>query len=372
MNKTTQIIVAAIVVVVIVAGSLTFYFTTYGKSSGNGTTSSTSFTIGDFGISHPDAGAYAWMMNSSANEKATLMKYDQNIKLQDFPGGSGAVSSALTTGKIQVGMLSADGALNAIAKGVPIKIVSVYRNTPYGAYIYVSPNSTITSPSQLNNATFANSKPGSLDVLMDELIKAKYNLSVIHNDYLGSHEAQQAAVIDQTVNASTGSYFDVYKLIQSGNLKSIGTITEQWPGFVVVALNSFISAHPNAVKAAIQGMDYGNTLFNQNKSGASYTFMKTFFNFTASETGFFMHSMYFSQNGTIYKSALSNELTTLQGYSILPSNLTLSQLYTSQFVSVSNAHFNPSDPSAPWKTTSLVNNGNSQLVVVPEAIVRLN
>ncbi len=368
MNKSTQIIVAVIVVVVIVAGSLTFYYTAYGNKSSNGNyVSTTSFSIADFGVAHPDAGAYAWMYSSSANQTMTLKKYDPNIQLQDFKGGSGAVANALTTKKVQMGMLSADGAVHAISQGVPIKIVSVYRNTPYGAFVYVAPNSNITNVTQLNNVTFANSKPGSLDVLIDGFLVSEYNLKNVSHSYVGGHKAQESAVLTGAANVSTGSYFDVYKLIQSGDLKSIGTIQERWPGFVIVALNSFISAHPNAVKAAIKGMDYGNTLFNQNKSGASYNFMMHYYNFSKPETGFFMHSMYFSQNGTIYTKALQAELSAMKNVGEVGNNTTLSMLYTNQFVSVNNGPFDYKDPQQPWKPSSQI---AMQVLYTPEAMVR--
>ncbi|AKA49199.1 hypothetical protein IX51_08895 [uncultured archaeon] len=347
MNKTTTIAVAIVVAAVVIAGGIVGFGTiTSGKSSGSNNTnylSKTSFSVADFGIDHPDAGAYGWMAGTShTNTSNTLQKYDPNIKVVDLKGGSGAVASAIAAGTVQMGMLSADGALHAINSSVPIKIVGVYRTSPIGDFVYVSPSSTYNKLSDLSgkNVTFANSKPGSLDVLLNGIIAADYKVNITH-DYVGSHEAQQAAVLNGKATASTGAYFDVYKLVKSGYLKSIGNITENWPAFVVVANTSFIHNHPNAVKAALMGMEYGNYLFDQNAGNFAYNFLKSYYNFSASETQFFMSTMHYSTNGTIYLKSLNEELTTLQADNIISPNLKLSQLYTDQFSQVVNTTYPP-------------------------------
>ncbi len=344
MKGTTTIAIAVIIAGIVIGSGIAYYAYTSGNTGPKTTPnylSTTSFTIADFGIDHPDAGAYGWMMNNSQNTSMTLQKYDPNIKLSDLPTGSGGVADALASGTAMMGMLSADGALGAMDKGLPITIVAVYRTSPIGDYVYVAPNSTYHHISDLNNTTFANSHAGSLDVLLNDILEAQYNIT-IHHDYVGSHEAQQSAVLNGKAAASTGAYFDVYKLVQAGTLRSVGNITENWPAFVIAANNTFIQDHPNAIKAALLGMQYGNYLFDQNAGNFAYNFLKSYYNFSASETTFYMQTMHFSTNGTIYLQSLNNELKSLQADNVISAtNLTLSHIYTNKFVTVANTTYNP-------------------------------
>src|SRR5579875_1231984 len=108
-------LVGLVVVLVVVAGIGWGLYATK-KTSTVPQANTAALTIGDFGVSHPDAGAWAWMYNNTS----VFKQYDSNpnVNFEDFPGGSGAVLSAMESGKVQLGMIAGDAAVSAIAKGV--------------------------------------------------------------------------------------------------------------------------------------------------------------------------------------------------------------------------------------------------------------
>jgi hypothetical protein len=52
------------------------------------------------------------------------------IAWQDYPGGSGAMATALRDGELDAALLLTEGAIAAIAEGAPFKIASLYTDSP--------------------------------------------------------------------------------------------------------------------------------------------------------------------------------------------------------------------------------------------------
>ncbi len=314
----------AVVVLVVIAGvGWGLYLTKKTTSSSAPTSTNTaSLCIGDFGVSHPDAGAWAWMINNSS-QKAMFQSYDpnKNVSFADFPGGSGAVTTAMETGKVQLGMLSADTAISDVAAGLPISIVATYRLSPIGDYVLVNPSSSITSFATLGatinstGVTWAHSKPGSLDVVLCHILAGKYGWSTskITPAYVGSFQSQDSAVLTGSANITTGAYFDAYLQVQNNTLRSIGDLNESWPGFVLVALNNYISSQPATLSAALKAIFDMNSQFQSNTAAETH-FIQTYYGFSTSETAFYVSIMHWATNGTIYTQSVNAEISALESY----------------------------------------------------------
>ncbi|MHB1908505.1 MAG: type 2 periplasmic-binding domain-containing protein [Nitrososphaerales archaeon] len=365
-SQTALIIVVVIVVIIIAGGAYAAYvMTTSNTTVNNGTSSisailsnSTSFTVGDFGITHPDSGAWAFMYNQSSSGAANpvvLDRYTPNVKLDTFAGGSGAVLNAFAAGTIQVGMLSADAVIqnvanNATFSNLGLKIVATYRETPVGDYVVVSNKSTITSPSQLVNTRVANSSPGSLDTVLDILLAN--NLGFVNSTtpytstypfthvYVHSFSAQVSNVESGNVQWTTGGFFDAYNLIYSSSpsLTKLTSINETWPGFVIVATNSFITHDAAALKSFLQGVQAVSAIYDVNTNNAALNFAEaakpTGFGFSASEATVFIATYHFSTNGTIYPLAIQAEINGLYSAGAIKGNtsvLSASSFYVTGF-----------------------------------------
>lgn len=370
----TALIAIVIIVVIIIAGGayaayvLTSSTTAYNTSSSYSTntsivSNSTTFSVGDFGITHPDAGAWSFMYNQTSGGTANpvvLDRYTPNVKLDTFSGGSGQVLNAFAAGKIQVGMLAGDAfvqnvANNATLSSLGLKIVATFRETPIGDYVVVSNKSTITSPSQLLNTKVANSNPGSLDTVLDILLASKLgfiNSSTPYtstypftHSYVKSFNAQVANVEDGNVQWTTGGFFDAYNLIYSSSpsLTKLTSINETWPGFVIAATGSFIQHDGAALKAFLQGVQAVSAIYDANTNNVALNFAEaakpTGFGFAASEASVFIATYHFSTDGTIYPLAIQAEINGLYAAGAIKGNTTTilaSSLYSTAFAPVNN------------------------------------
>lgn len=382
-SQTAMIFVVVIIIIIIAGGAYAaFILTSHTTSSATPTTTSsssttttssiasndTSFTVGDFGITHPDAGAWTFMYNQTSTGAANpvvLDRYTPHVTLDTFAKGSGAVLNAFAAGTIQVGMLSSDAlvgslATNSTLSGLGIKIVATFRETPIGDYVVVSNTSSITSTGQLSGTSVANSAPGSLDTVLDILLAGK--LGFINSskpytstypfthDYVGSFSAQVAAVEHGTTQWTTGGFFDAYPLIYTDHYLSVlTTINETWPGFVIAATGNFIQHDSAALKAFLQGVQAAAAIYDANTNNVALNFAEaatpTGFGFSSAEASLFISTYHFSTNGTIYATALQDEINSLYSAGAISGNssvITASSLYATGFAAVNTSVNNTS------------------------------
>src|SRR5690606_18204524 len=68
-----------------------------------------------------------------------------NLRWEDYPGGTGAMSEALRTGAIDMAVILTEGIIKDIAEGNPSKIVQVFVQTPLIWGIHVAEGSKFKS-----------------------------------------------------------------------------------------------------------------------------------------------------------------------------------------------------------------------------------
>ncbi|MDG6933619.1 MAG: ABC transporter substrate-binding protein [Nitrososphaerota archaeon] len=336
-RSVSMAVVAVVIVVVIIVAAVGIYYATRPSSpssSGAALPDTTSFSFGVVSDDHPDLFGFAYMrMNNYTSS------YVPNMKIEQFPGGSGDVLKALVSGSIQMGIAATDSAIPALVSGAPITIVAAYRSPNDRAY-YVAANSSYTALSQLYGKTFADSKPGSLDEVTNHLLASDMGwtfASAIHETFVGSFQAQVASVLTGTAATSNGNPFDVYPLVAQGKLRVIGYINETWPGFVVLASTTFLKSSPNAVKATLEMLWKADAAFNANTNSATVNFLINRENFTQAEANLFMSLISYSTNGEIVTSQLQNAINVLYTANAITGNkttITPGSLYTPGYAPV--------------------------------------
>jgi len=275
-----------------------------------------------------------------------------NVNVQGFPGGAGDVIHALETGSIGVAYAAGSSAITAIAKGAPIVIVAFWMNTPYTTFVLVRSDSGITNITQLKNATFANSKPGSNDAIALDLVAGNmgWNISSIHRVYVGSTSGQYAAVVSGKATATVLNVWDL-QFLRSGKLKPIYTNYLAWPGEVIVANRDFLASHPKDVQAFIQAMIELARVWYGNYGNSTIQYLVSTYNYTVPQAQAFLKLSYATNLSTaaIYVSAIQNALTALRlAGAITNSSVGVSAFYNGQFVPVQ-----PSDIPYPYKPVVL-------------------
>jgi hypothetical protein len=365
-SQAATIVIVVIIIIIVAGGGYAAFVLSQHPTSGStsttlttsttGTSSitpnMTSFTVADFGITHPDAGAYGLVVNATSSgspNPVVLKKYVPNVQLVDLSAGSGAVLSALYANTAQVGMLSGDAVVEAIANNPTnstiqqLRIVATYRETPVGDYITVPTDSSCAGSkltytgSALNGTTVANSKKGSLDDVLDGLIAFQLGLvggttgkSYVSNtapngypfqhNYDGSFQGQLSDIADCSATGAaewtTGGFFDAYQIIHSSapTVKSIGAYNETWPGFVMVARMDWLPSHVAALKSFLQGVYAVDATYNQQiktQGSYDYSWAESYYGFTSSTMAAYGSTYHFTTNGTIYQTTMTAEINAL-------------------------------------------------------------
>jgi len=109
-------------------------------------------------------------------------------------------------------------------------------NTPYTTFVLVRSDSGITNITQLKNATFANSKPGSNDAIALDLVAGNmgWNISSIHRVYWDPLAANtqpwsQGKLPQQSSTCGTSSSFVVGSSNPSTLITWLGPERSSWP-----------------------------------------------------------------------------------------------------------------------------------------------
>src|SRR5262245_66047978 len=89
-----------------------------------------------------------------------------DVSWRDYAGGSGAMAKALRDGELDAALLLTEGAVAAVADGVPLEIASLYTDSPLVWGVHVPAASKFRAVGELAGARYAISRMGSGSHLM--------------------------------------------------------------------------------------------------------------------------------------------------------------------------------------------------------------
>ena len=178
-----------------------------------------------------------------------------NLKWNDYPSGTGAMTEALRTGEIDMAVILTEGIVKDIAEGNPSKIVQVFVESPLIWGIHVAEGSEFKTVQDLRGKRCAISRYGSGSHLMAYInaenhgwdIKTDLNFEVIQ-DMEGAIKA---------LNNGDADYFMWEKfmtkpVVDSGVFRRIANCPTPWPCFVIAVRNEFLEANETTVKLILE------------------------------------------------------------------------------------------------------------------------
>lgn len=178
-----------------------------------------------------------------------------NLKWNDYPSGTGAMTEALRTGEIDMAVILTEGIIKDIAEGNPSKIVQVFVESPLIWGIHVAKDSKFKTVQDLRGKRCAISRYGSGSHLMAYInaenhgwdIKTDLNFEVIQ-DMEGAIKA---------LNNGDADYFMWEKfmtkpVVDSGVFRRIANCPTPWPCFVIAVRNEFLEANETTVKLILE------------------------------------------------------------------------------------------------------------------------
>lgn len=180
----------------------------------------------------------------------------KNIDLQwkEFPGGTGAMCSALRDGSIDAAVILTEGIIKDIIAGNPSKIVKVYVDSPLLWGIHVAERSAFNSVSDLENAKIAISRYGSGSHLMAKVNAVKQGFDVDRLTYVPvkNLEGGVNALTNGTADYFMWEHFMTKPYVDNGTFKRLGNIETPWPCFVIAVRNQVLETEPKSIKKTIK------------------------------------------------------------------------------------------------------------------------
>ncbi|WP_117879281.1 substrate-binding domain-containing protein [Aureibaculum luteum] len=181
---------------------------------------------------------------------------DKHIDLQwkEFPGGTGAMCSALRDGSIDAAVILTEGIIKDIIAGNPSKIVKTYVDSPLLWGIHVAKNSKFNSVQELNNAKIAISRPGSGSQLMAKVnaVKQGFNVDQLKYVLVKNLVGGVNALSDGSADYFMWEHFMTKPYVDNGTFRRLDSLETPWPCFVIAVRNNILKEEPEAIKTIIK------------------------------------------------------------------------------------------------------------------------
>ena len=178
-----------------------------------------------------------------------------NLRWEDYPGGTGAMSEALRTGAIDMAVILTEGIVKDIAEGNPSRIVQTFVETPLIWGIHVAAGSDFKSVEDLKGKRCAISRYGSGSHLM-AYINAEnhgWNLDTdLKFEVVQDLDGAVKALSNGNADYFMWEKFMTKPIVDSGVFRRIANCPTPWPCFVIAVRNEFLEANESVVKSILE------------------------------------------------------------------------------------------------------------------------
>lgn len=178
-----------------------------------------------------------------------------NLRWEDYPGGTGAMSEALRTGAIDMAVILTEGIVKDIAEGNPSKIVQVFVETPLIWGIHVAKGSDFKSVDDLKGKRCAISRYGSGSHLMAYINAENHGWDLdtdLKFEVIQDLDGAVKALSNGDADYFMWEKFMTKPIVDSGVFRRIGNCPTPWPCFVIAVRNEFLEANENSVKIILE------------------------------------------------------------------------------------------------------------------------
>lgn len=178
-----------------------------------------------------------------------------NLRWEDYPGGTGAMSEALRTGEIDMAVILTEGIIKDIAEGNPSKIVQVFVETPLIWGIHVATDSEFKTVEDLKGKRCAISRYGSGSHLMAYINAENHGWDLqkdLKFEVVQDIEGAVKALSNGTADYFMWEKFMTKPIVDSGIFRRIANCPTPWPCFVIAVRDEFLKANGITVKTILE------------------------------------------------------------------------------------------------------------------------
>jgi sulfonate transport system substrate-binding protein len=194
----------------------------------------------------PEHFNYSWY---KAIAQGKFQAHELDIDWTDYPGGTGAMAQALTEGQLDMAVMLTEGAVSAIAKGCPARILHFAVQSPLLWGIHTGFSSALQHQDDSQGKTFAISRYGSGSHLMAIVHAYLKGWPLDHMRWLEVKNLAGAkeALIAGKADVFLWERYMTKPLVDEGSFRLLGVLPTPWPAFVLAVHDDFMSKYPDAV-----------------------------------------------------------------------------------------------------------------------------
>ncbi|UTW63980.1 ABC transporter substrate-binding protein [bacterium SCSIO 12741] len=199
----------------------------------------------------PEHFNYPWQV---AIERGKFKPAGLTVKWSDYPGGTGAMCSALREGKLDIAILLTEGITTDIIKGNSSKIVQFYVNSPLRWGIHVGAQSSIQHLDELKGKKYAISRFKSGSHLMSFVHASQYGWQIQEDDFelVKDLTGAREALSTNGDLAFLWEKFTTRPFVDNGELRYLGECKTPWPCFVVAVREEVLENNADQVRQILR------------------------------------------------------------------------------------------------------------------------
>lgn len=204
----------------------------------------------------------AWYL--TLKDKA-YQKEGINLRWEDYPGGTGAMSKALREKEIDIAVVLTEGIIKDIIAGNPAKIVQTFVQTPLIWGIHVAADSPYHTIEDIKGKKAAISRYGSGSHLMTYVHAEQYNWKEedLNFETIGNLDGAVKGLTEGKADYFLWEHFTTKPIVDNGVFRRIGTCPTPWPCFVIAVRDELIENDEEIIKTILDIINTTTADFKQ-------------------------------------------------------------------------------------------------------------
>jgi ABC-type nitrate/sulfonate/bicarbonate transport system substrate-binding protein len=177
-----------------------------------------------------------------------------DVEFIDYPGGTGAMNTALRNGDLDAALVLTEGAVLDILGGSDNRLVSTYVDSPLIWGIHVAACSDIHDVADIKGKRFAISRYGSGSHLIAAVDAAErgFPTDALQFVVVGDIDGARAALANHDADVFLWEKHMTQALVDSGEFRRVGERVVPWPAFVVSVRTDYLDVHQSTISSVLE------------------------------------------------------------------------------------------------------------------------
>ena len=186
-----------------------------------------------------------------------------HVEWVEFPGGTGAMNSALRNDEIDVAIILTEGIIKDIANGNPSKIIQNYVSSPLHWGIHVAAKSDFQSIADLEDKRPAISRYGSGSHVMAyvQANELGWDTSKIECVVVNNITTAIEALTEGEADYFMWEHFTTKPLVDKGIFRRVGDFPTPWSSFVIAASDKTIEKDQKSLELFLSVLNAKTKIF---------------------------------------------------------------------------------------------------------------